>query len=404
MDLKSGYPLWPVTDGLIATYPRLQSDLTCDVAILGGGITGALVAHHLIEAGIDAVVLDRRDVGWGSTAASTALLQYEIDVSLKDLSEMYGADFASRAYLACLEAMGTLETLAKGCSIDTGFDRKKSLYLASRKRDRKALREELDLRRAIGISVDWLDEDDIAARFSFRRPAALLSADAAQVDAYAFAHGLLRDAVKRGLRVFDRTTILDVRARDDGVTLTSAEHWQVEAKHVVFAAGYETRDFLKPKVAELISTFAVASEPMADIPGWGEDRCVIWEHAHPYLYLRTTSDGRVIVGGEDEPFRDPNRRDRMLPKKAERLAERFRDLFPEIDFRVEFAWAGTFGETKDGLAYIGAHPDWPSSFFALGYGGNGITFSVIAAEIIRDALLGRVHRHADLFRFNRASS
>lgn len=403
MDLKSGYPLWPVTDGLIATYPRLQSDLTCDVAILGGGITGALVAHHLIEAGIDAVVLDRRDVGWGSTAASTALLQYEIDVSLKDLSEMYGADFASRAYLACLEAIGTLETLAKGCSIDTGFDRKKSLYLASRKRDRKALREELDLRRAIGISVDWLDEDDIAARFSFRRPAALLSADAAQVDAYAFAHGLLRDAVKRGLRVFDRTTILDVRARDDGVTLTSAEHWQVEAKHVVFAAGYETRDFLKPKVAELISTFAVASEPMADIPGWGEDRCVIWEHAHPYLYLRTTSDGRVIVGGEDEPFRDPNRRDRMLPKKAERLAERFRDLFPEIDFRVEFAWAGTFGETKDGLAYIGAHPDWPSSFFALGYGGNGITYSVIAAEIIRDALLGRVHRHADLFRFNRSS-
>ena len=285
-----------------------------------------------------------------------------------------------------------------------GFDRKKSLYLASRKRDRKALREELELRRAIGIHVDWLDEDDIAARFSFRRPAALLSADAAQVDAYAFAHGLLRDAVKRGLRVFDRTTILDVRARDDGVTLTSAEHWQVEAKHVVFAAGYETRDFLKPKVAELISTFAVASEPMADIPGWGEDRCVIWEHAHPYLYLRTTSDGRVIVGGEDEPFRDPNRRDRVLPKKAERLAERFRDLFPEIDFRVEFAWAGTFGETKDGLAYIGAHPDWPSSFFALGYGGNGITYSVIAAEIIRDALLGRVHRHADLFRFDRLSS
>jgi len=259
----------------------------------------------------------------------------------------------------------------------------------------------MELRRAIGIAVEFLDEDEIAERFSFRRPAALLSATAAQVDAYAFAHGLLGDAAKRGLRVFDRTTILDVHARDDGVTLTSAEHYRVEARHVVFASGYETRDFLKQRVAELVSTFAVASEPMAEMPGWGEDRCVIWEHAHPYLYLRTTADGRVIAGGEDEPFRDPNRRDRALRKKTERLTERVRELFPEMDFRVEFSWAGTFGETKDGLAYIGAHPDWPSSFFALGYGGNGITFAVIAAEIIRDALLGRVHRHADLFRFDR---
>jgi glycine/D-amino acid oxidase-like deaminating enzyme len=401
MDLKSGYPFWPVSDGLIATYPRLSSDVTCDVAILGGGITGALVAHHLNAAGIDSVIVDRRDIGWGSTAASTALLQYEIDVPLKDLQETYGHKFAARAYRACFEALPKLETLARGCSIDVGFERKKSLYLGTRKRDRKMLREEMELRRAIGIPVEWLDEDDIAARFSFRRPAALLSADAAQVDAYAFAHALIGDAARRGLRVFDRTTILDVRARDDGVTLTSAENCRVYAKRVVFASGYETRDFLKADVAKLVSTFAVASEPMADIPGWGEDRCVIWEHASPYLYLRTTSDGRVIVGGEDEPFRDPMRRDRVLPKKAERLAERFRELFPEIDFRVEFSWAGTFGETKDGLAYIGAHPDWPSSFFALGYGGNGITYSVIAAEIIRDALLGTVNPHADLFRFDR---
>jgi glycine/D-amino acid oxidase-like deaminating enzyme len=401
MDLKSGYPFWPVDDGLIATYPRLSSDIHCDVVIIGGGITGALVAHHLVDAGIDTVIVDRRDIGWGSTAASTALLQYEIDVSLIALAERHGQDFASRAYLACLEAIGTLEGLARGCSLDTGFERKKSLYLATRKRHRKELRAEAEARRAIGIRVEWLDEEAIAERFAFRRPAALLSADAAQVDAYAFAHGLIADAARRGLRVFDRSPIVGVDARTNGVTLASVGNWCIEAKHVVFASGYETRDFLRPKVADLVSTFAVASEPMAAIPGWNEDRCVIWEHARPYLYLRTTRDNRVIIGGEDEPFRDPARRDRVLSKKADRLAERFRELFPEVDFHAEFSWAGTFGETKDGLAYIGAHEDWPSSFFALGYGGNGITYSVIAAEIIRDALLGRVHRHADLFRFGR---
>ena len=94
MDLKSGYPFWPVNDGLLATYPRLTSDTSCDVAVIGGGITGALVAHHLVEAGLDTIVIDRRDVGWGSTAASTALLQYELDTSLADLTRDVGEERA----------------------------------------------------------------------------------------------------------------------------------------------------------------------------------------------------------------------------------------------------------------------------------------------------------------------
>lgn len=401
MDLTSGYPFWPVRDGLLHTYPRLDADARCDVAIIGGGITGALVAHHLVEAGMDAVVLDRREVGWGSTAASTSLLQYEIDVTLADLSELVGARHAERAYLACRGAIDKLERLATRLPGESGFERKKSLYLASRKRDRKALRTELELRRAIGLHVDWLEENDIAERFPFRRPAALLSYDAAQVDAYALMHALLHDAVRLGLRVFDRTNVSAVDATRDGVTLRTAEGCVVRARRVVFATGYETHEFLKEQVARLVSTFAIASDPVASLDGWGEEQCLIWEHAHPYLYLRTTSDGRVIVGGEDEDFRDPARRDRLLPRKTKRLAERFRELFPDIDLQVAFSWTGTFGETKDGLAYIGEHPDWPSAYFALGYGGNGITYSLLAAEIIRDAMLGRPNDDAELFRFDR---
>ena len=109
----------------------------------------------------------------------------------------------------------------------------------------------------------------------------------------------------------------------------------------------------------------------------------------------------MVVGGEDEPFRDAKRRDRLLAAKTETLAGRVKALFPDTDFRPAFAWTGTFGETKDGLGYIGAHPRWPSSFFALCYGGNGITYGVLAAEIVRDALRGRRNDNADLFRFDR---
>jgi glycine/D-amino acid oxidase-like deaminating enzyme len=401
MDLTSGCPFWLINDGLLGTYPRLDRDLSTRVVVVGGGVTGALVAYHLVEAGIETIVLDKRDVGTGSTAASTAVLLYELDTTLAELTRLHGSENAARIYLACRYAIDRIARLAEHLPERFAFERKKSLYLASRKRDRDELRTELEMRRAIGFRVDWLDESEIADRFSFRRPAALLSHDAAQIDAYAFTHALLREATHKGLQVFDRTEVREIVPTDGGVCLRTADGCTVRADRLVFATGYETHAYLDPPVARLVSTFAFASEPVASISGWGEDQCVIWEHSRPYLYLRTTADGRVIIGGEDEDFRDPDRRDRLIRRKTKRLRKRFRALFPDVQLDVAFAWAGTFGETHDGLAYVGEHPDWPNAQFALGYGGNGIPFALIAAEIVRDAMLGVPNDLAELFRFDR---
>ena len=91
MDLKSGYPYWAIKNGLMHAFPQLQEDTRCDVVVIGAGITGALIADELAIHGHDVVVLDQRDVAWGSTSASTALLQYEIDTHMVDLAETYGA-------------------------------------------------------------------------------------------------------------------------------------------------------------------------------------------------------------------------------------------------------------------------------------------------------------------------
>ena len=73
MDIKSGHPFWPLEHGLIGAFPALLGDLSCDVAVIGAGITGALIARELAASGLDVVVLDRREAGWGSTSASTAV-------------------------------------------------------------------------------------------------------------------------------------------------------------------------------------------------------------------------------------------------------------------------------------------------------------------------------------------
>jgi glycine/D-amino acid oxidase-like deaminating enzyme len=400
MDLVSPQPFWLLKNGLLSAYPSLKDDVRCDVVVLGGGISGAFAAESLTRAGLDVVVLDKRDVGAGSTCASTALLSYEIDTHLTDLTQRIGRRDAERAYRVCHESIDAIAHLVDELRIECVFQRKPSAYLAAKDDDAPTLREECAARRAAGIAVEYLNAAEVAARFSFSRPAALISAQAAQLDAHRLTHALLASAVMHGARIFDRTCVEEVEAGEHGVRLRTDRGCLVLASHVVFATGYESQEFLPRRVLRLKSTYAFASERSAAFPGWWE-RCLIWETARPYLYLRTTDDGRALVGGEDDPFRNPNRRDRLVDKRTGRLAERFREMFPGIDLAVDYRWAGTFGETKDGLAYIGSIRQMPRCHFALGFGGNGVTFSVIAAEIIREVLCGRVHPDARLFRFDR---
>lgn len=401
VDLKSGYPFWPINSGLLGVYPTLKADLDCDVAVIGAGISGALASYLLVQAGASVVTLDRRAVGMGSTSASTALLQYEVDTPLVELTKLVGEADAVRSYLLCLEAIVKLEQLVGELGDDCGFERKRSLYLASRPRDRKALEEEYRARLACGIRLDLLTPDDITARFSFSAPAALLSYDAAQVDAYRLTHALFRKAVAQGLRLYDRTTVTAYEPEAGGVTLTTERGCKVRARKVVLAAGFEAQQYLRRRVVDFRSSYALVSEPAGPVPGWGEEQCLIWESARPYAYLRTTSDGRVLIGGEDDSLDNDLARDRRLAKKTKRLAKRFHEFFPAHELEVAYSWAGTFGETKDGLPYIGTNDEFPNAYFALGYGGNGITYSMIAAELIRDMFCGRPNPDTAIFRFDR---
>lgn len=400
MDLRSGQAFWPLRSGIIANYPRLEADKRCDVAIIGAGITGALIADKLTNQGVGVVVLDKRDVARGSTSASTALLQYEIDIHLSDLIELIGKDYAERAYHLCRKAIDTVDELTDSLSERCGFERRSSLYYASSKKDARRLDSEFEARRQAGFALECWNQQQIEAHFSFSAPRALYSSDAAQVDAYKLAHLLLARAVTAGAQVFDRTEITASEDHLKGITLTTAEGFQVAAKKVVYASGYETQTYLNEEVVTLKSSYALVSEPLTDFPGWYE-RCLIWESARPYLYMRTTEEGRALVGGEDIPFKNAATRDRLMARKHKKLEQKFSQLFPDIPLQTAYSWAGTFGETKDGLAYIGEHHAYPHAYFALGYGGNGITYSVVAAEIICDLYFGNHNDDRHIFRFGR---
>ncbi|MGN6226418.1 MAG: NAD(P)/FAD-dependent oxidoreductase [Dyella sp.] len=400
MDTKSGYPWWTVSNGLIGQFPSLRTDTQCEVAVLGAGITGSLVAHALAEAGMDVLAIDRREAGWGSTAASTALLQYEIDTPLVDLIKRYG-ETAARAYQACDEAIDTLAGIVAGMGEPVGFRPCGSLYFASKRRHVAALKREYQARQRHGLPVEQLDAAGVRERFGIDAPLALWTPHAARLDPYRFARVMLGQLGRRGVRVHDASEVQEWTAEPQGLRLRMSNGTQVRCAHLVVAAGYETQRWLKQRVAVNHSSYALITEPLDALPLQLHDN-VIWESARPYVYLRGTDDRRIIIGGEDDRLDLPAKRAAALPRKVGKLMDRLHALAPDIQPELAFSWAGTFAETDDGLPFIGNAPGHdPRVHFVMAYGGNGITYSTIAAAIVRDAIQGRRHPLDALFGFGR---
>ena len=177
--------------------------------------------------------------------------------------------------------------------------------------------------------------------FGIRAPGGILSTQAAQVDAYRFTRGLAWRLHQACLRVLDGAELAAVEPVSAGVVLQKARGHAVRARHVVLCTGYETQRWCPQRVARNRSSYAMVTDSLPRFPpAWR--RLLLWESARPYLYARSTSDGRMTVGGEDDAVDIPARRDKRLNRKARRLREKMQALFPAALPATAFCWTGTF--------------------------------------------------------------
>jgi glycine/D-amino acid oxidase-like deaminating enzyme len=400
MELVAGYPYWLIKSGLPYQYPKLLEHVKSEVIIIGGGISGALTAYHLINAGVDCLLVDGRTIGLGSTCASTSLLQYELDIPLHRLKKMVGEHRAVRSYQLCGEAVDKLVALMKKINFKESHECK-SLFFSSRSSQRKFMQDEMLARRDAGFEVELLSSGEMKKNYNLKATCGILSSKGAANNAYALTHELLQYCKQCGLRVYDRTKIKKVDYRKDSVVLTTEEECIIKGDYLVNCSGYEVIHFIKRGIVDLDSTYAIVSESQPEGKQLWKEKIMMWNTDDPYLYLSLTQDNRVVIGGRDERFTSMKTLHNYLNRKADLLEKDFKKSFPSIPFKKEFAWSGVFGKTKDSLPYIGAYPRTPRAFYALGFGGNGITFSLVAAEIIADLLRDKKNNDANLFSFSR---
>jgi glycine/D-amino acid oxidase-like deaminating enzyme len=378
LDLRGGTTLWEVRNRPSLGRPLTEST-SADILIIGAGITGSFLAERLFRSGRPIIVLDRNQPHTASTAASTALLLWAIDTPLRDLTERIGFDRAAEVYRANVAAV-ELEIVCH-CTP------RPSLFLTGDKMSIRDLVEEQRLREKAGIASTLVAAKPLAESLGFRRDGALHDEGCAEADPVALANGLLGAAIRRGVRVFAPVSVVEYDVSARGTTVLTDTGLEVEGKDLVLANGYEMPSIVPSSIHEVISTWVVATPPNMNLD-W-PDGMLVWEASSPYLYMRRTSDGRIIVGGEDEQLTDADERDRLIDAKSRTLLEKLADLRPLNKSAIaEYAWSGFFGVTRDGLPLIGRLSNSPHVYAAFGYGGNGITSSAIAAKLISELMEG----------------
>lgn len=403
MELLFGSTPWELTLPKRVTHPPLTEHIGCDVLVVGSGISGSLCAYELCKRGFDVVVLEKRHIGGGSTSASTGLLQYTNDRSLTSCIGLSGEKKGLRFYSLCKQATERLLAIAAELDEKSDLFPRSSLYYASSEDDVRSLRAEYETLHRYGFRAEWWESKQIYDRFGFEKPGAIVTHGDAEVNPYRFSHALLHTAKRRfKLRIYEQTKVAQLKHESETFQISTDREYFATTKHIVFALGYETNEMKPNRNTRIASTFAIMTQQIPNLQEIWHERFLIWESMRPYLYLRTTTDNRIIAGGLDEENLNVKNRNKLLPDKTTQLTKEVEALFPKIGpLTAEYAWAAAFGVTKDGYPYIGEAPHCPGCFFIEAFGGNGMVYSTIAAQIIADTIEFGSHPDAGLFCYSR---
>ncbi|SFD77515.1 Glycine/D-amino acid oxidase [Paenibacillus catalpae] len=388
MNLQSGTYYWPSTLPVAPSYPALQDNVECDVAIIGGGSSAAQCAYYLADQGLKTVVLEKGTVGGGSTSTNTAIIQYSGEKMFTSLTNTFGEEYIARHLKLLKEAIDDIEAASRRVEMDCEFCRRDTLYSASCPEDVASLRNEYEFIKRHGVQVDFWKKEDIEAKYPFSRDAAIYSYHDGELNPYKFTHALFQYAAKQGVLVYEHSEMNGHHydKEQQRMIISTKKGYQVSARYVIFAAGYDNMDIRKEKQASFVSTYTVTTQPVTDFSTW-HNRTLLWETARPYIYIRSTADNRVIIGGLDDNTTYPDDRDRKLIHKSELLIEEFNRRFPDIQVESAYSCAAFYGGMVDGLPIIGKYDDVPSSYFLLAYGDNGTVYSQLLSKIIAQEIV-----------------
>ena len=308
-----------------------------------------------------------------------------------------------RAFVVLGDLYLGFEVLGERLDVDCGLTAQDSVYYAART-DTVQLKAEFRRRQTAGFAGDWLSPGALRRLTAITAPGAIRTRRNAQFDPYKACHGLVRSAVAARAMVFERSPVKRIEHLRGQVRIVTPGG-TLRANQVVIATGYATPRFQPPVgMFRLHHTYVLATHPLSgrEKRDLGLGNVMLWDTERPYHYARWTDDQRLLLGGADRPLVSGRRRAAVFTSATRELRQYFEQLFPALtDIGIDYAWEGVFAVTPDGLPYIGPHQRYPRHLFALGYGGNGMTFGFLASRLLLERVQGIESADHALFAFGR---
>lgn len=389
MKLHVGELYWPdVTEQRSFTSDRIKNDISTDVLIVGGGISGALSAYELAKEGHKVVLVEKNTVASGSSAANTGLIQYMSDIFLVDLIDQIGEKDAVHFYKESVEATKHLVELNKSIpQMDTeSFEVTESLIISTDDDTITDVKDEVKKQSELGFKVEAFDKQRLR-KHDLDGNYALLAKNDINLNPVAFTYRLMGDAIKNyGLTLYENTSF--VRMSSDSQTNTielsaNGQSFNVQANYVVFATGYNPPAFLKDdmKNLEMYKTYVTVTDDMTEFKK--DLDYLAWEVKDSYTYFKYTFENRLMIGGLDTKAAQLEEKDAYINRDA--LISKVEELINDesVTSDAKYSYAALFGESKDNLPYIGISPGNDKVFVICGVGGNGTVYSTMASKMAK---------------------
>ena len=348
MELHYGNTLWDKTLFQDPSVENLKLNKKAQILIVGAGMSGNLAAYILSKMNYKIIVIDKDQIGKGSSLANTGLLQYWSDIMLWELAEQIGEKDAGLFYEMSLKSMYDLTKINSKLGNETGYVVSNSIYYATDEGDVEKLEKEYEYLKKYNLPVEYISKGDLI--------------------------------------------------KDYNIFYTS-DGYKIEFQHIIFATGYSHIYAVVEGKVEINRTYAIASKQVRQLP-W-KDEVMFWETKDPYLYFRKSIDNRIIIGGLDEEVDTVEKNKENLDKKSIELKDKFNELVEGINIEIEYQWNALFGTSKDNLPFLGVDPNINNRYYILGYEGNGTCYSLAGSRIIADLIQGKKNPYSHIVNLNR---
>lgn len=390
-----GKPYFSAVKGKKLQFPYLNKNIKCDALIVGAGIDGAICNYYFSQAKIDCVLIDKARVGYENTSCATSLLEYQLDDHANDLTKYFTKQQIVDVYNVGLSALNDIGILIKKFGNKCHYSKRDTLIYSLNKKDFEEIKREYLFRKSNNFDVNFITKENNPYEFNFE-VGLLAKNGGAEFNSYLFTKQLIENRHKKFSKVFEHTEATEIIKLENGFKVITNYGIEICCKKIICATGYNTKLFTEQKLCDKFVSYTIVTQPLKNI---NLSNALLQDNADPYHYIRLSHDNRLIVGGEDIPFKNDTIKENVAQKKYLALFDYAKKLFPKLanKMKIEYQFCGAFSSTSNNLALIGESLNDKNIWYCLGYGANGIVYSIYGAQMLLNLYFNKPNKNENLF-------